>query len=108
MTGQVQRSGYSGGSDTSTCKYYQNLFQLCPQVTGIKHQETQTGLNVQMAGLAKSGTSKISLFAAMQSLYKKDRMFALQYLAASEISSKISYRSSQEDERREQSSLQNK
>ena len=59
-------------------------------------------------GLAKSGTSKISLFAAMQSLYEKDKMFALQYLAASEISSKISYRSAQEDERRGQSSLQNK
>ena len=59
-------------------------------------------------GLAKSGTSKISLFAAMQSLYEKDKMFALQYLAASEISSKISYRSSQEDECRGQSSLQNK
>ena len=59
-------------------------------------------------GLAKSGTSKISLFAAMQSLYEKDKMFALQYLAASEISSKISYPSSQEDERRGQSSLQNK
>ena len=35
-------------------------------------------------------------------------MFALQYLAASEISSKISYCSSQEDEHCEQSSLQNK
>ena len=44
----------------------------------------------------------------MQSLYEKDKMFALQYLAVSQISSKISYRSSQEDEHHEQSSLQNK
>ena len=44
-------------------------------------------------GLAESGISKISLLAAMQSLYlyEKDKMFALQYLATSEISSKISY-----------------
>ena len=37
---------------------------------------------------AKSGGHKLSLYAAMQSLYEKDKMFALQYIAA-EDGSKI-------------------
>ena len=42
---------------------------------------------------AKSGGHiKLSLYAAMQSLYEKDKMFALQYIVA-EDGSKITYRS---------------
>ena len=47
---------------------------------------------------AKSGGHKLSLYAAMQFLYEKDKMFALQYIAA-EDGSKITYRSPIEDQR---------
>ena len=49
---------------------------------------------------AKSGGHiyiKLSLYAAMQSLYEKDKMFALQYIAA-EDGSKITYRSPVDEE----------
>ena len=54
--------------------------------------------------LAKSGQNRPGLYAAMQSLYEKDKMFALQYIAAAENGSKISYRTSQEENRRSQCS----
>ena len=44
-------------------------------------------------GLAKTCDRKISLYGAMQSLYEKDKRFALQYIAATDRL-KISYRSS--------------
>ena len=40
----------------------------------------------------------------MQSLYEKDKIFTLQYIAAAENGAKISYRSSQEEKHREDSS----
>ena len=39
--------------------------------------------------LAKRGGQKSSLYAAMQSLYEKDKMFALQYIAAEDGSTEI-------------------
>ena len=51
--------------------------------------------------LAKSGQNRPGLYAAMQSLYEKDKMFALQYI---ENGSKISYRTSQEENCRSQCS----
>lgn len=54
--------------------------------------------------LAKSGQIRPGLYAAMQSLYEKDKMFALQYVAAAENGSKISYRTPQEEDRRSQCS----
>ena len=48
--------------------------------------------------LAKSSQNRPGLYAAMQSLYEKDKMFALQYVAAAENGSKISYRTPQEEE----------
>jgi hypothetical protein len=53
---------------------------------------------------AKSGGHKPSLYAAMQSLYEKDKMFALQYIAA-EDGSKITYRSPLDEEQRSQAAV---
>ena len=47
----------------------------------------------------KSGGQKQSLYAAMQSLYEKDKVFVLQYIA-SEEGSKISYRGVRDEEQR--------
>ena len=57
--------------------------------------------------LAKSGGNKPSLYAAMQSLYEKDKMFALQYIA-SENGSKITYRSPLDEEQRSQVAVKRK
>ena len=57
--------------------------------------------------LAKCGGNKPSLYAAMQSLYEKDKMFALQYIA-SENGSKITYRSPLDEEQRSQVAVKRK
>ena len=56
---------------------------------------------------AKSGGHKPSLYAAMQSLYEKDKMFALQYIAA-EDGYKIMYRSRVDEEQRSQVAVRRK
>ena len=53
--------------------------------------------------LSKSGGNKQSLFASMQSLYERDKMFALQHISAAENGSKISYRDTSEEICRAQS-----
>ena len=50
---------------------------------------------------------KLSLYAAMQSLYEKDKMFALQYIAA-EDGSKITYRSPVDEQQRSQAAVRRK
>ena len=55
---------------------------------------------------AKSGGQK-SLYAAMQSLCEKDKMFALQFIAAEE-GSKITYRSPLDEEHRSQVAIKRK
>ena len=49
---------------------------------------------------ATSGFIRPALYAAMQSLYEKDKQFALQYIAAGK-GSKVSYRNLREDLLRE-------
>ena len=56
---------------------------------------------------AKSGGQKPSLYAAMQSLYEKDNLFALQYIAAVS-ETKITYRSPMDEEQRSQASIKRK
>jgi len=58
-------------------------------------------------GLAKTCDRKISLYGAMQSLYEKDKMFVLQYIAATD-GLKISYRSSADLAQRSASALKRK
>ena len=53
---------------------------------------------------AKSGGHKLSLYAAMQSLNEKDKMFALQYITV-EDGSKITYLSSVDEEQRSQAAM---
>ena len=53
-------------------------------------------LNVQIHYIAKSGPTRPPLFAAMQSLYEKDKMFALQYIIAA--AENDTYRTPLEDE----------
>ena len=55
----------------------------------------------------KSDGHKLSLYAAMQSLYEKDKMFALQYIAA-EDESTITYQSPVDEERRSQAAMRRK
>jgi len=52
----------------------------------------------------KSGGQKHSLYAAMQSLYEKDKVFALQYIAA-EGGSKITYRGTMDEKQRSQAAM---
>ena len=55
----------------------------------------------------KSGGQKHSLYAAMQSLYEKDKFFALQYIAA-EGGSKITYRDTLDEKQRSQAAIKRK
>ena len=57
--------------------------------------------------LAKTSDRKISLYGAMQSLYEKDKMFALQYITATE-GLKISYRSDVDQAQRSNSAFKRK
>ena len=56
---------------------------------------------------AKSCGHKQSLYVAMQSLYEKDKVFALQYIA-SEGGSKISYRGVRDEEHRSKAAVKRK
>ena len=57
--------------------------------------------------LAKTCDRKISLYGAMQSLYEKDKMFALQYITATD-GLKISYQGAADQTKRSNSSLKRK
>ena len=57
--------------------------------------------------LAKTSDRKISLYGAMQSLYEKDKMFALQYITATD-GLKISYRSDVDQAQRSNSAFKRK
>ena len=90
-----QYPGYQSSNHSNVLYYTLDVTQLLhyseSQLSHWDQAPRNTNGLERANGLVKSGTSKISLFAAMQSLYEKDKMFALQYLAVSEISSKISY-----------------
>ena len=53
----------------------------------------------------KSGGQKQSLYAAMQSLYEKDKVFVLKYIASG---SKMSYRGVRDEEQRSQAAVKRK
>ena len=76
-------------------------------ITRARGGGKNSGREICCNSSTKSGGQKHSLYAAMQSLYKKDKVFALQYIAT-EGGSKITYRGSLDEKQRSQAAIKQK